>query len=283
MNRLIFLGTGTSNGVPVLGCGCEVCMSSDPRDRRLRTSALLKLGSQNILFDIGPDFREQSLRQNILRIDGVLVTHPHYDHIGGLDDIRQVNFTMNSAIDIYGTSSSLGEIRERCGYMFRETQEGGGKPKVALNEIEPYREFTVGGTKVTPFTVMHGEIPILGYRIGGLVYITDASAIPDKSLELIRSEPVDVLVVNALRYAPHPTHFNLDQALEFIAKVKHRSMTSISPRDFTLTDSGTSSHPRESLTRAYLVHVTHHFGQAKTQAELPKDVYLAYDGLEAEY
>jgi phosphoribosyl 1,2-cyclic phosphate phosphodiesterase len=257
-NRLTFLGTGTSNGVPVLGCKCEVCTSADPRDKRLRTSAYLEtLSGERILFDIGPDFREQSLRHNILHIDGVLVTHPHYDHIGGLDDIRQVNFTMGGPIDVYGMRDTLAEIRERCGYMFRVSQEGGGKPKIGLREIEPYREFTVGSVKIMPFTVMHGEISILGYRIGDLVYITDASAIPERSMDVILSRPIGTLVVNALRPLPHPTHFNLEQALEFVGRVKGK--------------------------HAYLVHVTHHFGQEQTQAILPPDVMLAYDGLTVEY
>ncbi|NPV01125.1 MAG: MBL fold metallo-hydrolase [Brevinematales bacterium] len=257
-NRLIFLGTGTSNGVPVLGCKCEVCTSADPRDNRLRTSAYLEtVTGERILFDIGPDFREQSLRHNILRIDGVLVTHPHYDHIGGLDDIRQVNFTMGGPIDVYGTRDTLAEIRERCGYMFRVSQEGGGKPKIGLREVEPYREFTVRSVSIMPFTVMHGEISILGYRIGDLVYITDASAIPERSMEVILSRPVKTLVVNALRPLPHPTHFNLEQALKFISDV--------------------------SPGYAYLVHVTHHFGQEQTQAILPPDVMLAYDGLTVEF
>jgi phosphoribosyl 1,2-cyclic phosphate phosphodiesterase len=257
-NRLTFLGTGTSNGVPVLGCGCEVCSSADPRDNRLRTSAYLTAATgERILFDIGPDFREQSLRHSIFRIDGVLVTHPHYDHIGGLDDIRQVNFTMGGPIDVYGADETLAEIRERCGYMFRVSQEGGGKPKIGLRRIEPYREFRIGGLDIMPFTVMHGEIAILGYRIGGLVYITDASAIPERSMNVFLSRPVDTLVVNALRPLPHPTHFNLEQALELIRKV--------------------------SPNKAYLVHVTHHFGQEQTQAILPPGVTLAYDGLEAEY
>lgn len=251
MNTLRFLGTGTSSGLPVLGCSCAVCTSADPRDRRLRTSAIATLsGGEKLLFDCGTDFREQSLTASIFRIDGLLVTHPHADHIGGLDDLRQVNFLMGRDIDVYGNRMAVEEIRERCGYMFRKTQEGGGKPR--LNLLKVSAPFRVGTAEIVPLPVMHGEISILGYRVGGLSYITDASAIPDSTYRLL--EGTDVLVLNALRPEPHSTHFSLPEALEAAARVGARE--------------------------TWLIHLTHHFMHARDDLTLPEGVHFAYDGLE---
>lgn len=250
MSELVFLGTGTSSGLPVLGCHCEVCSSADPRDTRLRTSACVRTDSgETILLDAGPDFRIQALRAGIERTDGVLVTHAHQDHIGGLDELRQINFAMKRSIPVYGNTRALEEIRRRFDYVFRPTQEGGGKPKLDL--IEVGGEFSVGKTAVLPLPVLHGDIPILGYRIGGLSYVTDASRIPEETLERMKGS--EILVLNALRYEPHPTHFSLGQALETIDRIR----------------------PRE----AYLVHLTHHFLHARDGAKLPANVFFATDGL----
>lgn len=250
MPELIFLGTGTSSGVPVIGCKCRVCTSIDPRDNRLRTSALYRTdkGTQ-VLLDVGPDFRIQSLKFNITRADGILITHAHQDHIGGLDEVRQLNFIMKKKMEIYGNERALEEIRQRFDYIFKPTQEGGGKPRLNLNRVEgPFR---VLEQEVVPVPVFHGEIPILGYRIGGLSYITDASSIPDDSMKLL--EGTEILVINALRPEPHPTHFSLNEALEISGKIGAR--------------------------KTFFVHMTHQFLHGEDGKKLPDGVFFANDGL----
>jgi phosphoribosyl 1,2-cyclic phosphate phosphodiesterase len=254
MSTLRFLGTGTSSGVPVLGCSCEVCTSADPRDRRLRTSAYATLDTgERLLIDCGTDFREQSLAARVFHADAVLVTHPHADHIGGLDDLRQVNFLMKRDIDVFGNAFAVSEIRERYGYIFRRTQEGGGKPRLVLHDVSA--PFRVGNADIVPLPVMHGEVPILGFRIGALSYITDASFIPEETYRLL--EGTEVLVLNALRPDRHPTHFSLPEALEAAARVSARE--------------------------TWLIHLTHHFMHARDDEKLPKGVHFAFDGLKAEF
>ncbi len=173
MSKLTFLGTGTSSGVPVPGCSCEVCKSGNPKDNRLRTSAYLITDKETkILIDVGPDFRLQVLKNNILWIDGILITHSHQDHIGGLDDTRLINSIMKRKIEVYGTGLSLKEIRKRFDYIFKNTQVGGGKPQINLNFVR--KDFFIKEQKIIPIPILHGSIPILGYRINDLTYITDA-------------------------------------------------------------------------------------------------------------
>ncbi|MCX7881648.1 MAG: MBL fold metallo-hydrolase [Brevinematales bacterium] len=251
MSRFIFLGTGTSNGVPVIGCECEVCCSSDPRDKRLRCSGYyLTHDGTKILIDIGPDFRQQALQHRITHIDGILITHSHYDHIGGLDEVRQINFLMKKAIDVYGTEDALKDIRNRFGYIFHPTQIGGGIPQIELHQIGS-SPFLINHTPITPLPIFHGMLPIVGYRIENLAYITDASSVPSSTIEMIHG--IDTLVINALRYKPHATHFNLEQALDFITHVKP--------------------------SRAYLIHMTDAFLHERASRELPEKVFFAYDGL----
>lgn len=248
--QLTFLGTGTSTGLPVVGCGCAVCSSPDQHDKRLRTAALLRADNQHILIDVGPDFRAQALSAGITHLDAVLITHHHFDHIGGLDDLRPIS-EQQGMIPIYGRPDTLDNLRHRFSYAFStsEASEGSSRPML---ELRPVREpFFVGPVRVVPFDVQHGTWTINGYRFGNLGYVTDASALSPATLDILTG--LDVLVLNALRYKPHPTHFTLDEALDIVALLR----------------------PRQT----YLVHMTHSFLHAETSATLPEGVALAYDGL----
>ncbi len=253
MNKLIFLGTGTSSGIPALGCHCATCLSEDPRDQRFRTSAYLETGQgTKLLIDIGPDFRLQALKHRLYWLDGVLITHSHNDHIAGLDELRQLNALMNRPVAIYANAETLAEIRARFGYIFRNTQEGGGKPQVDLKLIQAQRVFSVNEQQILPLEVHHGEMSILGFRFDGLSYITDASYLSPETLERLRK--TEVLVINALRFCYHPTHFTLEQTVDVISQIQPR--------------------------RAYLVHMTHDIRHAEVAKSLPSYIQLAYDNLE---
>lgn len=251
MMQITFLGTGTSTGIPQIGCTCPVCTSTDPKDNRLRTSVVVSVNGKNILIDCGPDFRQQVLRSGIGRIDAVLITHIHYDHTGGIDDLRP--FGGKHTLPIYLEVPVAEGIRTRLPYCFGDHLYP-GVPNIRLQEIgvEP---FSIENIEVTPIRVMHYKLPILGYCIGGLVYITDALTIPDE--EYAKMKQVDVLVINALRKQPHLSHQTLAEALRVIERVQ----------------------PRE----AYLVHMSHHMGlTAEVEKELPPHVHFAYDGLVVE-
>jgi phosphoribosyl 1,2-cyclic phosphate phosphodiesterase len=248
--RLTFLGTGTSMGVPVIGCRCAVCSSADPRNKRLRTSALLEVAGLNLLFDAGPDLRQQALSIGLARLDAVLLTHAHADHVSGLDDIRPLNFAQQSAMPLYGAASTLRFVRERFSYAFANGSEGSTRPALELIEIQSQSSFRINSVEVLPFDVKHGTWTITGFRIGGLGYVTDASFIPAASLEYLRG--LDVLVLNALRQTTHPTHFSVDQARTLIDELQPR--------------------------RALLVHMTHDLDHESTNVTLPEYIRLAYDG-----
>ncbi|WP_455591857.1 MBL fold metallo-hydrolase [Bacteroides sp.] len=250
--KLRILGSGTSTGVPEIGCTCEVCTSKDPRDSRLRTSALVKTDDVTLLIDCGPDFREQVLHIPFEKIDGVLITHEHYDHVGGLDDLRP--FCRFGEVPIYAETYTAGRLRSRMPYCFVEHTYP-GVPNIPLRDIEPNQPFLVNHTEVLPLRVMHGKLPILGYRIGKLGYITDMLTMPDESYEQLRG--VDVLIVNALRIASHYTHQNLSEALEVAKRIGARE--------------------------TYFIHMSHHMGrQVEVEKQLPPCMYFAYDGLEIE-
>ena len=249
---LTFLGTGTSQGVPVIACQCTVCRSTDARDRRLRTSALIHTDSgEEILIDIGPDFREQMLREQVRRLDAILITHAHRDHVAGLDDIRSFNYVQKQKMEIYGNNEALTALQRDYHYIF-EPHPFPGLPEANLHTLTGDEPFRVGGTEIVPIKAMHKDLPVLGYRMGPLAYITDANHIEPDQMEKLRG--VEVLVVNALRKAKHFSHFCLAEALEVVAAVQ----------------------PRE----AYLTHISHEMGlHAEVDPELPAGVHLAYDGL----
>ena len=249
MIRIEFLGTGTSTGVPQVNCSCEVCSSPDACDKRLRASVLVTAGHRNILIDCGPDFRYQALRSHIARVDALLVTHSHYDHCGGLDDLRP--YCIEKPLPIYAEPPVISDIKARIPYCFNEHPYP-GVPRFEMLPVEPDRPFCVGDVEIMPLRVMHYKLPILGFRIGNAAYITDSLTLPDATMKQL--EGLDILVINALRRTPHLSHQSLDEALALIER--------LSPR------------------RAYLTHMSHQMGlHRQVSAILPPHVSLAYDTL----
>ena len=251
MLKAILLGSGTSHGIPVVGCGCRVCRSADPRNSRMRASVLVEAGPARILIDAATEFRLQAVRAGLDRLDAVLLTHAHADHIHGLDDIRPL--TRERPVPVFANAETLAELAERFSYIFRETQAGGGKPRIML-EKAGRSAFETAGVRVQPVPLRHGRLAILGWRIGGFAYLTDASEIPEDSRGLL--EGLDTLVIGALRRRPHPTHFSIDQALAEIARIRPG--------------------------RAFLTHLCHDLEHAELESELPSGVRPAWDGLELE-
>lgn len=252
--RLTFLGTGTSVGVPVIGCDCDVCRSHDFRDKRLRCSAMVETEHTRIIIDAGPDFREQMLCQEFRKIDAVLLTHIHYDHVGGIDDLRP--FCVFGDINVYADERTAKGLKQTVPYCFTEVHYP-GVPEISLHAISPHEPLIVNEIEVVPIRVYHGKLPILGYRIGKLAYITDMKYIDDCEMEFLKG--VEVLVVNALRYVPsHHSHQDVHDALRFSEKVGAR--------------------------RTLFTHMCHDIGlHSDVCARLPQDVELAYDGLIVEF
>lgn len=250
--RVTFLGTGTSHGVPMVACDCPVCKSPDPRNNRNRSSIIIRSGEQFLLIDTTPELRLQLIRSNVRRVDAISFTHAHADHIFGLDDIRRINEINDVEIPCYGHRQTMEAIRAAFRYIFVPTQTGGGKPKLSLNVVDG--PFEAAGMTITPIPVWHGKVKVLGYRIGDFAYVTDVSRIPPESAELLRG--LDTLVLGVIRYAPHPTHFNMEQGLAQIAELKPR--------------------------RALITHITHQLEHGATNAILPAGIEMAYDGLEIE-
>ncbi len=250
--RLLFLGTGTSVGVPVVGCRCAVCTGSDPRDARTRTSAVLGLPGGTLLLDTTPDLRAQLLRERIRRVDAVLYTHDHADHLYGLDDVRPLCFFSGRAMPLYCEERVERRIRRAFDYAFEPAPApGGGIPKVEFHRISP-DPFDLLGARIVPLRLRHGVFDVLGFRFGNVAYCTDTNQIPDETWPLL--EGLDTLVLDCLRPTRHPTHFSLPEALEVAARVGAR--------------------------RTLLVHMSHDLGHAATTAGLPAGVELAHDGLE---
>lgn len=249
--RVTFLGTGTSCGIPQIGCHCNVCVSSDPRDKRSRCSALFQQDNTNILLDCGPDFREQMLRIGFDKpLDAVFVTHEHYDHVGGIDDLRP--FTYLHDLPIYADAYSCTHLRERLPYCLVENKYP-GVPQLKLHEISSGESVKYGQIEVTALQVMHGALPILGYRIGDVAYITDMTSMPEESKSLLKG--IKLLIINGLRHEPHRTHQTIESAIAF-----SRSLSDNLP--------------------TYIIHMSHHLGlHAVEDALLPTGFHLAYDGL----
>ncbi len=249
---ITFLGTGTSHGIPMIGCDCDVCRSSDPRDRRNRPSAAVTLpDGRVIVIDLPPEFRLAVLATGLPRVDAVLLTHGHADHIMGADDLRRFNNLSGASIDCYANAATIATIRRVFGYAERPYTNP-DRPSVRLHAIDGPTE--VAGVTVRPIALLHGRMEIFGYRIGRFAYCTDVSAIPDRSWPLL--DDLDLLVINALRYRPHPAHFSLAEALDAIER--------IAPR------------------RALLTHIAHEISHEGTSAQLPANVEIAFDGQRVE-
>lgn len=247
---ITFLGTGTSQGVPVIGCPCPVCQSLDFRDQRFRTSIHIAVQGQSFVVDTGPDFRMQMLREGIKKLDAVLFTHEHKDHTAGLDDIRPFNFYQKGDIPIFGRQAVLEQLQREYAYIFNDKKYP-GVPQVACVEIA-HNPFQINGIGITPIPVLHYKLPVLGFRIGDFSYITDANHIPEESLALL--EGSEILVLNALQKEPHIAHFTLDQAIEQAQRI--------------------------GAKKTYFTHISHRLGKhAAVEKELPEGVFLAYDGL----
>jgi phosphoribosyl 1,2-cyclic phosphate phosphodiesterase len=246
--RVTFLGTGTSTGVPVLTCSCEVCRSEDPRDRRLRPSVLLEWDGASVLIDTSTDLRQQALARPIQRVDAVLYTHHHADHVLGLDELRLYNWRQRGAVPVYGRAETLDALRRTFWYVFEDVQGGGAKPAVTTHAV--HGPFPLFGRRIVPVPVLHGTLPIDGFRVDDFAYLTDVSTIPAPSYALLQG--LDVLVLNALRPRPHPTHLHLEAAIAEARRIGAR--------------------------RTLFTHLGHEMPHAAISAGLPEGIELAYDG-----
>lgn len=249
--RLTFLGTGTSTGVPSIGCECETCVSDDPRDKRLRVSVIIEHADRTVLVDTSSDFRQQALRFGLKRLDAVLITHCHADHIFGLDDIRPLNFRFG-ALNVYANERAWVDIKRIFKYIFEPSYFGGGLPQVISNVVNPGAPFCVGKELViTPLEVIHGRLPVMAYRFNDFAYLTDLSEIPAPTIAALQN--LDVLVLDCLRFKEHPTHLWVDKALEFVEQLKPR--------------------------RTFFTHIAHDIKHSRDSSRLPAAVEFAYDGL----
>jgi phosphoribosyl 1,2-cyclic phosphate phosphodiesterase len=256
-NSLTILGSGTSAGVPFIGCNCRVCRSKDPKNKRTRASAWFQVNGKSIVIDTGPDFRQQALREKILKVDAVLYTHPHADHIHGIDDLRNYNYIQKQSIPVYGNDWVASELPSKFNYIFRPGPvEGGGIPLLNFHRLDTSAETTqIAGVSVTLLPHQHGSKESLGYRIDSVAYVADCSYIPPTTLDRLRG--LSVLVLDCVRLEPHRTHLNLERALELVAEVKPK--------------------------KAYLTHLNHEFDDKVWTRKLPKGVALAYDGLKIRF
>lgn len=249
--KVTFLGTGTSQGVPVIGCDCEVCRSLDYRDKRLRTSIHVEIDGKSLVFDTGPDFRTQMLRERINHLDAVIYTHEHKDHTAGLDDVRSYNFKQNMDMPVYGRKQVLDQIQKEFAYIFAKNKYP-GIPKVQLFEIDNH-PFQVEGIDIQPINVLHYKLPVFGYRIKDFTYITDVNHIPDEEKHKIRGSKV--VVLSALQKKSHLSHFNLEQAIDMVKELE--------------------------IPQAFFIHMGHRMGLHRDiEEELPEGMELAYDGLQ---
>lgn len=252
--KVTFLGTGTSQGVPVIACDCAVCISANQHDKRLRVSVLVEMQGKTIIIDTGPDFRYQMLRAGVKKLDAILYTHEHKDHVAGLDDVRAFNYVQGSAVDIYAHKRVQEALKNEFHYVFSGSNYP-GIPRLKLNTIQDGLPFQAAGIDVIPISVMHFQLPVLGFRMGDFTYITDANLITEAEKSKIKGS--DILVINALQKEKHISHFTLEEALELAAEI--------------------------GAKKTYLTHISHRLGtHDEVSEQLPEGVFLAYDGLELE-
>lgn len=249
--KVTFLGTGTSQGVPVIACQCDICKSNDEKDKRLRSSILISENNTNIVIDSGPDFRQQMLRENVKTLEAILFTHEHKDHVAGLDDVRSYNYLQQKPMDIFAEERVQNALKREYAYVFASFKYP-GIPELKMHTIYPNEAFNINGVKILPLRVMHYKLPILGFRINDLVYITDANYIDEQVIRSIKG--VRLLIINALRVKKHLSHYNLDEALKVIEEVEPEM--------------------------AYLTHISHKFDKHQVVEKLlPSNVNMAFDGL----
>lgn len=252
--QLTMLGVGSSAGTPVVGCSCATCISSDARNKRTRCSSLITLDSgENILIDTGPDLRSQSLRENIQRVDAVLYTHTHADHLHGIDDLRAFCVLQRKQIPLYAKEDAVAHISQKFGYTLREPSDFWEMPVLRAETVDS--PFELFGVKVTPIPVMHGRSQIFGYRVGNLAYLTDVSEIPEPSLMLLQD--LDILLIDCLREKSHPTHIGIEQSLNYIGRIQAK--------------------------QSYMIHMTHDLEYAALSNKLPKGVFVGFDGLKLSF
>ena len=248
--KITFLGTGTSQGVPIIGCKCRVCVSLNPKDKRLRSSVMIDVDGKRVVIDTGPDFRQQMIRERVDRIDAIIYTHEHRDHVAGLDDIRAFNYIMKKKIDLYANNKTKKAIHEQFGYVFNEKKYP-GVPEVKIHTIEN-KPFTIEDVKFIPIPVKHMHLDVLGFRTGNFTYITDANFISEEEKEKISGS--EVLVLNALRKEKHISHFNFEEAVALAQEL--------------------------NCKKTFLIHISHQMGlHEEVEDELPENIYLAFDGL----
>ncbi len=249
--RFTLLGTGTSSGIPTIGCKCSVCQSNDLKDKRLRCSLLIETNNTTVVIDTSADFRQQMIKFNVDKLDAIVFTHQHFDHIGGFDDIRAYNFIQHKPTPIYINDSTLRSVKKTFSYAFGEAvQVGGGLPLFEINKIDR-DDFIIGDIKFEIIPMMHGKIEVLGFRIGNFAYCTDTNYISDESMYKLQN--LDILILDALRFHPHPTHFTIEEAIEVSKKLNPNS--------------------------TYFTHLAHQISHSKLSKELPESIFLAYDGL----
>ncbi|MCX7909322.1 MAG: MBL fold metallo-hydrolase [Ignavibacteria bacterium] len=250
--RFTILGSGTSSGVPTISCKCPTCLSTDPRDKRLRTSLLVQSDTTSVVIDTTPDFRQQMLTYNVEKLDAVVFTHAHFDHIGGLDDLRAYNYTTKKPVQIFANAPTLNRIKRTFFYIFEEPEQiGGGLPELVLNEIDT-EPFQIGNIRFEPLKLFHGKMLVLGFRIGNLAYCTDTNHIPQETIKKMKG--LDYLILDALRYDKHSTHYNLEEAIRVAKVIKART--------------------------TYFIHIAHQILHSKCEKELPNNIHLSYDGLQ---
>ena len=249
--KITVLGCGTSTGVPMIACDCSVCTSRDIRNKRTRSSILISRGEKNVLVDTSTDLRHQSLENNVRNVNAVLFTHCHADHVHGIDELRSFNFVQKESIPCYGDENTLNRIKQMFSYIFKKNHVGGGIPDISLNTLTGEETVEIGGISFSPISVIHGNMPILGYRFNNVAYITDCSEIPATSMDKLQG--LDILILDALRHRPHNTHFNIEEALDVVAHLK----------------------PRQT----FFTHLSHEVDYESTMSTLPDGVRLAYDGM----